>query len=366
MTATSAGTLRVRVLNVGQGDAVVVFLPESPRALVVDAFESERVLRALEENAIAEIVLFLSHSDKDHVDGVQYLLDNFRGRVVAFLYNRDRLNAVLGGRYVELLRSLARATREQATRNESVWSSDFNTNLNADARFCWLVTAPVSLDVLHPTHDEQSSLLGTSTNEASGVLRIAFTFSDGTTRSVLLTGDVQLTGVSCLLHRFHNFGDRLRADVLKFPHHGAWPANYPAINQFPGVEKRTLTKFLEAVDPKIVILSVGMENKHGHVRKEAFEALLALRRHHLRLTRLVCTQITPTCLRSPKRSGPPACGGDVEIRIGDGLPDRIEVSPAEPEHLSRILSLTDRDQAACSPLLQGSDNCHEGAPRGDE
>ena len=74
-------------------------------------------------------------------------------------------------------------------RKEAVWSDDFNTNLNFDVRFsAGLVAAPVSLEVLHPTHDEQSSLLGTSTNEASGVIRMIYTFLDGDTRTVLLTG----------------------------------------------------------------------------------------------------------------------------------------------------------------------------------
>src|SRR5262249_32870539 len=119
-----------------------------------------------------------------------------------------------------------------------------------------IVTAPITLEVLHPTHDEQSSLIGTSTNEASGELTIDYTFGDGEKRSVLLTGDVQLTGVSCLLHRLRNSRDRLRADVLKFPHHGAWPSKYPNLGEFEGVERGTLTHLLEVVDPEIVVLSV--------------------------------------------------------------------------------------------------------------
>ena len=99
----------VRVLDVGQGDAIVVFLPGQRRALVVDAYDGERVVSTLEENAIEEIVLFLSHSDQDHVEGVQYVLDNFRGRFLAFFYNKDRLNARLGSSYVGRLRNLAQS-----------------------------------------------------------------------------------------------------------------------------------------------------------------------------------------------------------------------------------------------------------------
>ncbi len=354
MTGAASGDLRVSMLDVGEGDAIVVFLPGTRRALVVDAFDGKRVVRALEENAIDEIVLFLSHSDQDHVAGVQYLLDNFRGRFLAFFYNRDRLNARLGSTYVELLRSVARATREQAARNENAWSGDFNTNLSSDIRFPQLTQTPVSLEILHPTHDEQNSLLGTSTNETSGILRIVYTFPDEGTRKILLTGDVQLTGMSCLLHRFRNSPDRLRADVLKFPHHGAWPSGHPGISQFRGVEKRTLMDLLEAVDPEIVVLSVGTENNHGHVRPEVFAALGTLRSRKLRIKRFVCTQITRTCLHATAHGVAAACGGDVEVRIGEGLPSRIEVVPSEPDHLSRILSLTDRKHAACAAFLPDS------------
>ena len=178
-----------------------------------------------------------------------------------------------------------------------------------------------------------------------------YTFPDGATRTVLLTGDLQLTGVSCLLHRLRNTREKLRADVLKFPHHGAWPSHHPGITQFQGVEKRSLTHLLEAVDPEIVVLSVGTENNHGHVRPEVFAALADLRSRKLRIKRFDCTQITRTCLLPAAHCGTAACGGEVEVRISDSLPDRIEVIPAEPDHLSRIFSLTDRKHAGCSPLL---------------
>ncbi len=56
-------TVRVRVLNVGQGDAIVGILPDSDRAFVVDVYDADRVLDFLTEEGISEVVLFLSHSD---------------------------------------------------------------------------------------------------------------------------------------------------------------------------------------------------------------------------------------------------------------------------------------------------------------
>ena len=158
-----------------RGTPSLFFFPAGP-GVRRRRLDGGRVVRALEDNAIDELVLFLSHSDQDHVEGVQYVLQNFGGRFLALLYNRDRLNARPRSSYVKLLRTLAEATRDQATRNEDVWSGDFNSGLNFDIRFPELIPSPVSLEVLHPTHDEQGNLLGTSTNEASGVLRLVYTF----------------------------------------------------------------------------------------------------------------------------------------------------------------------------------------------
>ena len=62
---------------------------------------------------------------------------------------------------------------------------------------------------------------------------------------MLLTGDVEPEAQRDLLDR----GVDLRADVLKVPHHGSG-AQEPA--------------FLDAVDPSVVLTSVGADNTYGH------------------------------------------------------------------------------------------------------
>jgi competence protein ComEC len=98
MTAAPSGVLRLRVLDVGEGDAILLILPGGKRAIVVDAFDGDRVVDALEEEGVDEVILFLSHSDNDHILGVPYLLDNFTGDFIAFFYNRDRIDASLRSR----------------------------------------------------------------------------------------------------------------------------------------------------------------------------------------------------------------------------------------------------------------------------
>ena len=339
--------LRVRILDVGQGDAIVAILPGARRALVVDAFDGPKVLSTLEDEGVEELVLFLSHSDADHVRGVDYLIDNFDGTFVACFFNGDRLSATLKSAYVTRLRFLASATRAQP----GSWSAPFDIGLNSDTRFASVALPPVAIEVLHPTYDERMSFLGASTNEASGVLRLSYRLEEDVSRCILLTGDVQLTGISCMMHRLGSEGGALRADVIKYPHHGSWPKDAPGMGQFPGRTRRTMQQFLEAVDPEVICLSVGFANPRGHVRPEVFGAFAALARGGCRLARVLCTQFTAACLRRREACDPARCAADIEVRIGEDIPRGMEVMPSPTEHLRRILSVTDRVHAGCAPLL---------------
>jgi len=327
MAASPSNTLRVKVLNVGQGDAIVTLLPGCRRALLIDACDGDRVLKVLEDEAVEEVVIFLTHSDRDHVAGIQYVIQNFSGQFVAFFYNRDRLEK--SKQYVSLIRALASSTRDVPP-DANVWSDDFNTGLNFNNRFSSIASAPVTLEVLHPEHSEQSSLLGTSTNEASGVMRLTMAIGGGQERSILFAGDVQLTGVSCMMNRLQD--RHLAADVLKYPHHGAWPEEYPGISQFPSMSRSTMSTFLKAVNPEIVILSVGADNVHNHVRPEVFAALANLADEHNRLRRLLCTQVTSACTGGKAPVPPTECAGDIEVQLGPDIPNGLAIMPPGAEH----------------------------------
>jgi competence protein ComEC len=352
MSATPSGVLRLRVLDVGEGDAILLILPGGKRAIVVDAFSGERVVEALEEEGVDEAILFLSHSDNDHILGVPYLLDNFNGDFIAFFYNRDRISAGLRSRYRTTLLALSQATQDMATRAATPpLSGEFNTNLNDMGRFRALVSPPVTLEVLHPAHHEQSSFIGTTTNDAAGVLRVTAIGAGGEEWHVLLAADVQLMGLSCLMHRFRSDLTKLQANILKFPHHGAWPSDYEAVSRFDGVDKRTMEEFLDAVNPQYVALSVGYGNSHGHVKADVFTALRNLSAKDKRLLRIVCTEFTDTCLITKGSCSTSGCAGDVEIRIGGGAHGGIDILPRGTAHARTILSVTDKAHAGCGHLL---------------
>jgi len=87
---------------------------------------------------------------------------------------------------------------------------------------------------------EDGDATGTEINNGSLVLR-------ATTRSgrMLLTGDVELAAQADLLDSHVD----LRADILKVPHHGS---------------RYTAPEFLDAVRPRVALISVGAGNRYGH------------------------------------------------------------------------------------------------------
>lgn len=332
--------LRVRILDVGQGDAIVGLLPGTPRAFVVDVCEAKPVLDLLHAEAIEEIILYLSHSDRDHTHGAIDLLNTFKGSFRGIYFNQDRWAPKPNGDYYELLRAIAKASRAIEQTSPRSPSDRLTTNLNTDPGYMTWFGPSVRVIVIHPTSADLLSLANCGQNAISGVLLIEHDLTNGVRRT-LLTADIELTGISLLLNRTAR--QPVAADVLKFPHHGAWPLTYPGLSACGGVLPRPMADFLAAVAPQAVVVSAGFANSHGHVRQEAFNALRDYHATSKRLVHLGCTQFTPTCLRQ-RVIGPdlatPDCAGDVEIRTGNEVgTNGLMVTTVGGNHADRIHNL---------------------------
>jgi competence protein ComEC len=347
--------LRVRIFNVGEGDAIAGILPGGQRAFVVDVFDAEPILRFLEAEGVSEVVLFLSHSDLDHIKGVKDFLADFQPprSILGIFFNRDRIKAGAGRTYKSTLQLIGNVSQRETDRDARHLRAEFNTNLNEMPRYGHLFGPGFNARVVHPAPHNQDSLIDTDTNEASGVLLLEHQFADGSVRKVMLAADVQLTGVSLMLRRAA--AGSIEADVLKFPHHGAWPTARPGARAV-GVDRKGMDDFLRAVSPRSVILSVGFDNPHGHVRAELFEALRQYHADTGRLESLKCTQFTPTCYGSkalPKDGelARPHCAGDVEIRTGEGVgAGGVEVVTVPNAHPDRVALVHRSGAAQCAFL----------------
>ena len=225
--------LRVTFLDVGQGDAALIELPEGPRLLVdggpggARRFDvGERVLAPfLWNRPLGHLdAVALSHWDVDHSGGLAAVLTRFS---VGEFWESGQAPAGAPETVAALVRS--RIPRRV---------------LGAGQRL-WLGRALIT--VLGPAPGPPLAA-----NDESLVLRL-----DWRGVSLLLPGDVGARGEALLLER----GAPLRALALKVPHHGSrFSSSAP---------------LLEAARPLVAVVSVGARNPFRHPSPEALGRLEA-------------------------------------------------------------------------------------------
>ena len=214
--------------DVGQGDAVVVRTGERA-AMVVDAGPDARAVdRCLDRLGIDRVdLLVVSHFHADHVDGLEGVLS---GRKV--------LSAEVSP--VDDPPQRAAWARERlAEAGVAVQVSEAGTTTQvgrARVQRLWPVGAPGTGTGRPGTTGPGGDLA----NDASVVLLVEV--ADTT---VLLTGDVEPPAQRRLARLLAG----VRVDVLKLPHHGS---------------RHQEARFLDALDPSLVLVSVGEDNTYGH------------------------------------------------------------------------------------------------------
>ncbi|WP_441290349.1 DNA internalization-related competence protein ComEC/Rec2 [Sorangium sp. KYC3313] len=237
------GVLRVNVLDVGQGDAILIDLPEGG-AMLVDAGgfvgspvdTGARVLRPLlrsRRRARLDAVV-LSHPHPDHFGGLPATVE---GVEVGELWDTGQGEAEGAGPVYRKLLSDLRRRGVPIVRPDALCGRP-------------RVLSGATIEVLAPCpelHPDRGA------NDNSFVVRITYG-----ARSALLVGDAEHEAEDALVARY---GAALRADLLKVGHHGSRTSTGAAL--------------LAAVDPSIAAVSSGVRNRFGHPSPEVLSRLSA-------------------------------------------------------------------------------------------
>jgi competence protein ComEC len=219
--------LRVTMIDVGQGESILVELPGGTTMLVDGGglagspFDvgDKVVSPVLWRKGITRVDrLVLTHAHPDHLDGLVAVARNFR---VGELW--EGRPAPAEGSYAALLASLpARTARRVCVRGD---------------RF---EAGSVSVEVLHPAPAVGRTVPVPASNELSLVIKITY----GAT-SFLFMGDAGPLAEKAVLES----GADLRCDVLQAGHHGSAASTSAAL--------------LAAARPRLILVSAGEGNTYG-------------------------------------------------------------------------------------------------------
>ena len=244
--AGSNGKLRVSFLDVGQGDASVVELPDG-RVIVIDTgprsdgYDSgERIVAPfLRRRNISRIdMLVISHPHDDHFGGAPYILENFEVREV--LESGQPINT-------PIFRTYSRDLRDEHCPVDTARSGMRATQFEGMRLY---IVAPTQAFIDPDTTHRHPNL-----NNTSVVLRIQY----GDV-SFMFSGDAEVDAEEEMVRQY---GDFLKSTLLKTGHHGS--------------RTSSTQEYLDAVAPRLAVISVGRFNKFGHPSRDVIARLHAMR-----------------------------------------------------------------------------------------
>jgi competence protein ComEC len=220
--ASQHAGLRVSILDVGQGDAILLQPARAPAVLIDGGPQGAGLEAKLRAAGVEELgVAILSHEQSDHAGGIEELL----GRLPVAKLGYARLSGALredveaAGTDPQRV-ATGTAIRSGALRIETLWP---------------------------PRELLDAPLTGADPNSQSLVLLARWHDF-----SMLLTGDVEAEAVPL---------DPGPIDVLKVAHHGS--------------EDAGLDTLLDRTHPRLAVISVGEDNPFGHPTPAALATLAA-------------------------------------------------------------------------------------------
>jgi competence protein ComEC len=210
-SAPPVSGLRIEVLDVGQGDAILLQPAHAPALLVDGGPPGDDLAGKLEAAGVERLgAAIVTHDQSDHAGGIEELLGNYP--VARLVYAR------LGRQLLAAARAAGASPVQAAAGSE-------------------LRSGGLRLQVLWPPRELVAEPMpGTDPNQLALVLLARWQDF-----SMLLTADAEAEAVPL---------DPGPVDVLKVAHHGSDDAGLAAL--------------LDRIHPELAVISVGADNSYGH------------------------------------------------------------------------------------------------------
>ncbi|MFN2453210.1 MAG: ComEC/Rec2 family competence protein [Pyrinomonadaceae bacterium] len=235
----SGAELQVHVLDVGQGDSILIISPTG-KTVLVDAGvpgSGKAILAAMNRYNVQSIDLFIAtHAHADHIGAADEVIRAVPTRAVL-----DSGVTNTTKNYQDFLEAVKRS-------NAAFIQAEPGKNFDLGGGAFINVLAPIK--PFFTASQLRSG--GNEPNANSVVARL-----DYGDFSLLLTGDAEAQTEERMMSKDEN----LAAKILKVGHHGSKYA--------------TSEQFLQRVKPEVAVISDGAQNRYGHPSQDALDRLRA-------------------------------------------------------------------------------------------
>lgn len=234
------GNITVKVLNIGQGDSILIQTGEK-NVLVdtSDVDERDKLRAELKKAEVKKIdAVILTHPHADHIGGMDVLLNEY---TVGMVYDNGMPST--SKLYLGYMKKL----KEKHIERKGLVAGDV-LDLGGGAKF----------EVLAPSAElvKKGTVKGYKhdPNNESVVGRLVFG-----NFTMMLTGDAEKKEEQDILAAE---GNRVQSKILKAGHHGS--------------KTSSSADFLRAVQPEAALISCGVNNDYGHPHQETMKKYHAM------------------------------------------------------------------------------------------
>lgn len=274
----SDGNLQIVFLDVGQGDSILVRLPDG-KNMLIDAGDKRSdnenyILERLEEMGIDTIDYgILTHTDADHVGGMDAIVESditFKEMYMP-LVKSDLPNDPVEDWYAdakatylsEIAKNEPAGFENQIQTIDTAAYREFVTALLAEegckTKFSFsglqIKTNEYVIDFYNPTYNEYTKINSAADkNNVSPIMILKFN-----DKKIMFTGDCDSAEINLIETAVMQNRDDFDVDILKVAHHGG--------------KESTSEEFLSIVKPEYSVISVGEGNTYGHPTSEVLGRL---------------------------------------------------------------------------------------------
>jgi competence protein ComEC len=227
------GELHIQVLDIGQGDAILIKTPENNYAIIDAGPGSTGHSKLIDKLPFMEDTVDLiiaTHADYDHIGSIQDVLNSYKTEIV-FIAPTTKDNGTI--------QSLRKHMRDGKIKNAHLNS---NTDFTFDS-IKWNILWPTETTTLPDELDENDRSYGIELSYNN------FTFvSMGD-----LSKEQELSAINDL--------ESSTSTILKISHHGS--------------QTSTSMELLEQLNPQVALISAGQNNSYGHPHSNVLSMLNA-------------------------------------------------------------------------------------------